>query len=103
MTTIYIIIAVIAAIFIYRGYKYIQSVDSDYQRIPITVVVEKTNTGYSCYCREIDGYVSVGGSVYETKNTFEEAFQHYLDSQEYISGPHSGLYRSDFEFIYVEE
>ena len=41
----------------------------------ITAVIEKTNTGFSGYVKEIDGIVSVGDSITEIKENLIEAVQ----------------------------
>lgn len=65
----------------------------------LTVVVEKTNTGFSAYIKEIDGIVGVGGTMTELKENLNEAFYHYL---EYINETENrSLSVSDFVFEYT--
>lgn len=50
----------------------------------LTVILEKTSTGYSAYCKEIDGMTTVGKTSAEIKENFQELIQmraDYLDEQ----------------------
>lgn len=38
----------------------------------LTVILEKTETGYSAYCKEIDGMITVGETFEEVKENFKE-------------------------------
>jgi len=38
-----------------------------------TAVIEKTNTGFSGYIKEVDGIVSAGDSINEMKTNLKEA------------------------------
>lgn len=45
----------------------------------LTVIVEKTGTGFSCYAKEIDGLATVGESISELKCNFNEVLQYHVD------------------------
>lgn len=50
----------------------------------LTVILEKNSTGYSAYCKEIDGMTTVGKTSAEIKENFQELIQmraDYLDEQ----------------------
>lgn len=65
----------------------------------LTVVVEKTNTGFSAYIKEVDGIVGVGGTITELKENLNEAFYHHLEYVNEVEG--SSLSISDFEIAYT--
>jgi len=44
-----------------------------------TAVIEKTNTGFSGYIKEVDGIVSAGDSINEMKTNLKEALGYYLE------------------------
>lgn len=45
----------------------------------LTVIVEKTNTGFSCYVKEIDGLVSVGDTLAEIKSSIKEVLKDHIE------------------------
>lgn len=45
----------------------------------LTVIIEKSNTGYSAYCKEIDGITTAGKSISEIKENFKEVIQMHAD------------------------
>jgi len=45
----------------------------------LTVIVEKTNTGYSCYAIQINGIIGVGNDIDETQLSFLECLSHHVD------------------------
>ena len=47
-----------------------------------TAIIEKTNTGFSGYIKEIDGIVTAGDSINEMKDNFKEVLVDYF---EYLS------------------
>lgn len=48
-------------------------------QIKLTVIVEKTGTGFSAYAKEIDGMATVGDSIKELKANFLEVLQYHVD------------------------
>jgi len=44
-----------------------------------TAVIEKTNTGFSGYIKEVDGIITVGESINEMKENFKEALEDYFE------------------------
>lgn len=85
------------------GLTYIESLEIDFKKMPLTVIIEKTSTGYSAYCKEIDGIVAVEENIPALKDQFEEAFLIMLNYQDEIHGQYADHYPSDFEITYVEE
>jgi len=98
-----IIFSIGVLLFFIFGYRYIRNIEAEYKRIPITVVIEKTSTGYSAYCKEIDGIIAVEENIPALKEQFHEAFVIMLNYQEEIYGEYADMYPSDFEITYVEE
>lgn len=45
----------------------------------ITVVMEKTDTGFSAYAKEIDGLITVGGTLGEVKRNMFEVINDHLE------------------------
>ncbi|QSB26128.1 type II toxin-antitoxin system HicB family antitoxin [Flavobacterium sp. CLA17] len=45
----------------------------------ISVVIEKTSTGFSAYAKEIDGLATVGSSITEIKENFNEVLQYHVE------------------------
>lgn len=41
----------------------------------LTVILEKSTTGYSAYCKEIDGMITAGKTISEVKENFNEVIQ----------------------------
>lgn len=95
-------IGLIAVVFVlYWAKKYIEKLEREYVKEKINVVIEKTKTGYSCYCEQIDGVVAVGDNVPALKELFEEALEFHLTTT-YCSHEFAGLMMSDFEINYIE-
>jgi len=44
----------------------------------LTAVIEKTNTGFSGYFKEINGIITVASSIPEIKDNFKESLEDYL-------------------------
>ena len=44
-----------------------------------TAIIEKTNTGFSGYFKEVNGITSVGGSITELKENLQEALGYYIE------------------------
>ncbi|MDD3721228.1 MAG: type II toxin-antitoxin system HicB family antitoxin [Lutibacter sp.] len=55
-----------------------------------TAIIEKTNTGFSGYIKEIDGIVTAGDSINEMKENFKEALTDYFEylTEKEIEAPH---------------
>lgn len=45
----------------------------------VTVIVEKTGTGFSAYSQEIDGLITVGNSISEIKENFNEVLKYHIE------------------------
>ena len=67
--------------------------------INLTVVVEKTGTGFSAYSKEIDGLVTVGESISELKENFNEVLEIHIDYQNEMKG--ASLKEEDFKISYL--
>jgi predicted RNase H-like HicB family nuclease len=64
----------------------------------LTVVVEKTVTGFSAYAKEIDGLATVGSSLSELKENFNEVLQYHV---EYLNEQGEALTKENFTINYV--
>jgi predicted RNase H-like HicB family nuclease len=97
-----IILSVVVLAFLYFGAKYVAKLQAEleYKKVKLTCVIEPTETGYSAYCKEIDGIIAVGSTIAEVHADFEESFRLWLH---YTEGEHKGMWGSDFEITYVEE
>jgi len=62
-----------------------------------TVIVEKTSTGFSAYAKEIDGLTTVGSSISELKQNFNEVLQYHV---EYLQEKGESVTIGDFEISY---
>ncbi|RZJ55899.1 MAG: type II toxin-antitoxin system HicB family antitoxin [Flavobacterium sp.] len=49
------------------------------KKTEISVVLEKTTTGFSAYAKEIDGLATVGSSISEIKENFNEVLQYHVE------------------------
>ncbi len=67
------------------------------KKIKITVKIEKTKTGFSAYAKEVDGLITVGDSLSEIKENFNEVFDHHI---EYIRDQGSNFTKDNFEINY---
>lgn len=65
----------------------------------LTVVVEKTDTGFSAYIKEMDGVISVGSTITELKDSLNEALYHELEYINETEGKNISV--SDFELNYT--
>lgn len=74
--------------------------EDEFKKVNLTVVIETTETGFSAFCKEIDGIIAVGDSIAAVKDDFNESFRIWLN---YTEGQYKDMWRSDFEFTYVEE
>lgn len=63
----------------------------------IAVIIEKTSTGFSAYAKEIDGLATVGSSISELKNNFNEVLQYHV---EYLQEQGESVTIGDFELSY---
>lgn len=63
----------------------------------ITVIIEKTSTGFSAYAKEIDGLATVGSSISEIKNNFNEVLEYHV---EYLQEKGESVTIRDFEISY---
>ncbi len=44
-----------------------------------TIIIEKTDTGYSAYVPDLPGCITVGDTIEETKSHIKEAMELYID------------------------
>ncbi|UOB16586.1 hypothetical protein [Abyssalbus ytuae] len=65
----------------------------------LTVIIEKTHTGFSCYAKEENGLIAVGDSIQELKNNFNEALYHEIEYQNEINKTNKKI--TDYEINYV--
>lgn len=65
----------------------------------LTVIVEKTGTGFSAYAKEIDGLITVADTISELKDNFNEVFEIHLDFLSEKEG--SLLKKEDFTINYA--
>jgi predicted RNase H-like HicB family nuclease len=65
----------------------------------LTVIVEKTGTGFSAYTKEIDGLVTVGDTISELKDNFNEVLEIHVEFKNEKEG--SSLKTEDFTISYV--
>ncbi|KOS05620.1 hypothetical protein AM493_05910 [Flavobacterium akiainvivens] len=65
----------------------------------LTVIVEKTGTGFSAYAKEVDGLITVGDSISELKENFNEVLEEYVEYQNEMKA--SSLKVDDFKLNYV--
>lgn len=71
----------------------------------LTVILEKTSTGYSAYCKEIDGMTTVGKTSADIKENFQELIQmraDYLDEQGKEKEANE-MSKAKFEFVFEKE
>ncbi len=67
-------------------------------KIKITVIVEKTSTGFSAYAKEIDGLITVGDGLTELKSNFNEVLEYHV---EYLQEMGEKISSEDFAINYV--
>jgi predicted RNase H-like HicB family nuclease len=46
------------------------------------IIIEPTDTGFSAYSPDLDGCITVGETVEQTKSNMEEAIELYLEELE---------------------
>lgn len=63
----------------------------------ISVVIEKTGTGFSAYAKEIDGLATVGSSIAEIKENFNEVLQYHV---EYLQEQGENVTKANFSISY---
>jgi len=66
------------------------------QRI-ISVIIEKTATGFSAYAKEIDGLATVGNNISEIKANFNKVLQYHV---EYLQEQGEKVKITDFNISY---
>ena len=64
----------------------------------LTVIVEKTTTGFSAYAKEIDGLTTVGSSLSELKENINEVLQYHI---EYLNEQGEALTTENFTINYT--
>jgi predicted RNase H-like HicB family nuclease len=64
----------------------------------LTVIVEKTATGFSAYAKEIDGLATVGSSLSELKENINEVLQYHI---EYLNEQGEALTIENFTINYT--
>jgi len=64
----------------------------------LTVIVEKTGTGFSAYTKEVDGLATVGDSLSELKRNFNEVLHYHV---EYLQEQGENVTTEDFTMNYV--
>jgi|SRR5690554_6265774 len=65
----------------------------------LTVIVEKTDTGFSAYIKEMDGVISVGATMTELKDSLNEGLFHEIEYINETEGKNISV--SDFELNYT--
>ena len=63
----------------------------------ISVIIEKTATGFSAYAKEIDGLATVGSSISEIKANFNEVLQYHV---EFLQEQGEKVKIADFDISY---
>ncbi|MBM6498900.1 hypothetical protein [Flavobacterium macrobrachii] len=64
----------------------------------LTVIVEKTGTGFSAYTKEIDGLATIGDGLTELKRNFNEVLHYHV---EYLQEQGENVTTNDFITNYV--
>lgn len=64
----------------------------------LTVIVEKTGTGFSAYTKEIDGLATIGDGLTELKRNFNEVLHYHV---EYLQEQGENVTTDDFITNYV--
>ena len=59
----------------------------------LTVIVEKTGTGFSAYTKEIDGLATIGDGLTELKRNFNEVLHYHV---EYLQEQGENVTTNDF-------
>lgn len=50
----------------------------------LTGIIEKTETGYSSYLKEVDGVIATGETIQEVKNNLLEAVAFHIEGYELL-------------------
>ena len=66
----------------------------------LTVVIEKTGTGYSAYLPEIPGVIATGDSLVEVKKNINEALDFHLEGLQKEAFPVPEELKGDSDLIY---
>lgn len=64
----------------------------------LTVIVEKTGTGFSAYTKEIDGLATIGDNLTELKKNFNEVLHYHVA---YLQEQGENVTTNDFTINYV--
>ena len=73
------------------------SEDMNKKKTDISVVIEKTSTGFSAFAKEIDGLATVGNSISELKENFNEVLNYHV---EFLQEKGEVVTMGDFEISY---
>jgi len=65
----------------------------------LTIVVEKTGTGFSAYAKELTGVATVGNTIAELKENIAEVLEHQIDYKNETEG--TSVKAEDFILNYV--
>jgi predicted RNase H-like HicB family nuclease len=66
----------------------------------LTVIIEITGTGFSCYAKELDGIIGVGDTIEATQQSFLEALAAHV---EYIIEQGGADSLEGYEVTFIEE
>lgn len=64
----------------------------------LTVIVEKTGTGFSAYTKEVEGLATIGDNLSELKRNFNEVLHYHV---EYLQEKGENVTTNDFITNYV--
>ena len=64
----------------------------------INVILEKTKTGYSAYSPDIEGCITVGETVEDTKQNMFDAVDSFIDAYNEEEIPLPEILNNDYEF-----
>ena len=67
------------------------------KKTEISVIIEKTSTGFSAYAKEINGLATVGNNISEIKENFNEVLQYHV---EYLQEQGEKVAITDFTISY---
>lgn len=68
------------------------------KKTKITIVIEKTNTGFSAYSKDFLGITTVGETFSELKENINDAFEEQV---EYLQETDSSIKQEDYEIDYA--
>lgn len=66
----------------------------------LQVILEKTNTGYSAYSPQVDGVITVGDSIEETKSNMLEAIDMLVEASAEFNEPLPEVLKEDYEISF---